>query len=98
MGWKIGYCVVLFELMVEFWKVYQYNIFVVYCFIQYVLADYLQDVVIYQSLLDFYQCKCDLLLEVMVGLRFKLFFCQGIYFCNFDYFEISDELDWVFVY
>ena len=53
-GWKLGYCCAPKELMKEFQKVHQFNVFCVNHPMQKALADYLQDPNNYLQLSDFY--------------------------------------------
>lgn len=92
-GWKIGYCIAPPALTTEFRKVHQYNTFAVHRPTQHALADYLEDASTYRSLPAFYQEKRDLLLDVLEATNFKPLPCEGTYFCNFDYSEISDMPD-----
>ena len=58
-GWKIGYCVAPPNLMEEFRKVHQFNVFSVNTPTQYALAEYLRDAEHYLSLSGFFQQKRD---------------------------------------
>lgn len=92
-GWKIGYCVGPKILMDEFRKVHQFNVFCVNSFVQYALADYLQDPAPYMNLPQFYQQKRDFLANALDGSRLKPLPSEGTYFQLFDYSAISDEKD-----
>jgi methionine transaminase len=92
-GWKIGYCVAPDYLMKEFRKVHQFNVFSVNSFVQYGIADFLEDPESYLTLPNFYQQKRDFFGEAMIGSRLKPLTSEGTYFQLFDYSEISDELD-----
>ncbi|MFT5764733.1 MAG: methionine aminotransferase [Saprospiraceae bacterium] len=92
-GWKIGYCVGPDYLMKEFRKVHQFNVFSVNSFVQYGIADFLEDPEPYLSLPGFYQQKRDFFGETMLGSRFKPLSSEGTYFQLFDYSEISNEPD-----
>src|SRR5690606_11931471 len=59
-GWKIGYCIALSQLTVEFRKIHQYLTFSTVTPIQYALAEYLEVADRYLSIPDFYQQKRDL--------------------------------------
>ncbi len=58
-GWKMGYCVAPELLMREFRKVHQFNVFSCNSFVQYGIADYLENPETYQQLSIFYQQKRD---------------------------------------
>lgn len=91
-GWKIGYAVAPAELMVEFRKVHQYEVFCVNGPMQYALAEFLMDEENYQ-IADFYQQKRDLFRAQIAGSRFTLLPCAGSYFQLVDYSQISEEKD-----
>lgn len=92
-GWKVGYCVAPEHLMKEFRKVHQFNVFSVNSFVQYGIADFLDDPSSYLSLPTFYQQKRDFFSEIMQSTRFKASASEGTYFQLFDYSEISDQSD-----
>lgn len=92
-GWKIGYCVAPSHLMGEFRKVHQFNVFSVNSFVQYALADFLQDPSNYLGLSDFYQQKRDAFNKYIDGSNLKPLASEGTYFQLFDYSSISDMPD-----
>src|SRR5690606_12395059 len=92
-GWKMGYCCAPKELMQEFQKVHQFNIFCVNHPVQKALADYLQEPNHYLNLSEFYQQKRDLFLSLIQHSRFKIMPSKGTYFQSLDYSEITDEND-----
>ena len=96
-GWKLGYCVAPDYLMDEFRKVHQWNVFCVNSFLQYALADYLQDPSTYEYLPAFYQQKRDLLLDALSQSRFTPLHSEGTFFQLFAYDKISSEVDTEFV-
>jgi len=89
-GWKTGYVVAPENLMTEFRKVHQFNVFSVNTPIQYALADYLKDAQNYLSLPAFYQQKRDFFVDNLQGSRFKVIPSHGTYFQLLDYSAISD--------
>lgn len=95
-GWKIGYCCAPSELMSEFRKVHQFNVFSVHHPSQKGIADYMQDVSTYIELPDFFQKKRDLFLSLIESSRFKFTPSKGTYFQVLDYSEITDESDIAF--
>ncbi len=92
-GWKTGYCCAPKELMDEFKKVHQFNVFCVNHPMQKALADYLQEPNHYLGLSQFYQDKRDLFLNLIRDSRFKFIPSKGTYFQGLDYSEITDEYD-----
>lgn len=92
-GWKIGYCCAPKELMDEFKKVHQFNVFSVNHPAQKGLADYLQEPNHYLSLPKFYEEKRDYFLSLIKDSRFKINPSQGTYFQVLDFTEITHEHD-----
>ncbi|HRP96927.1 MAG TPA: pyridoxal phosphate-dependent aminotransferase [Rhodocyclaceae bacterium] len=96
-GWKIGYVVGPRELMAEFRKVHQFNVFTVNTPMQYALADYMAEPARHLGLAGFYQAKRDFFRAQMAGSRFELLPSHGTYFQLARYAAISDEPDMAFV-
>ncbi|MBL4586235.1 MAG: methionine aminotransferase [Flavobacteriales bacterium] len=92
-GWKVGHVLAPKELMKEFRKVHQFNVFSVNTPVQYALADFLQDRDHYLELGAFYQQKRDTFNRLLQGSKFKIIPSEGTYFQLLDYSEISDEKD-----
>jgi methionine aminotransferase len=92
-GWKMGYVLAPRELMAEFRKVHQFNVFVANGPIQYALAEHMKDRDAYLSLAAFYQQKRDFFLAALEGSRFKPLPSRGTFFQNLCYEAISDEPD-----
>ncbi len=92
-GWKIGYCLAPKNLMAEFRKAHQFNVFSVNTPMQYALAEYIQDKSTYLELAEFYKKKRDTFNKLFAGTRFKLKASQGTYFQLLDYSAITDEKD-----
>lgn len=92
-GWKIGYCCGPKNLMMEFRKVHQFNVFSVNHPMQKGIADYMQDAETYLGLNDFFQQKRDLFLNLISESRFKFKPSIGTYFQVLDYSDITDEHD-----
>lgn len=92
-GWKMGYCVAPKDLMAEFQKVHQYNVFCVNHPIQDALNEYLQIPQHYLQLSDFYQQKRDLFLNLIQGSRFEFIPSEGTYFQLLDFSKITQEND-----
>jgi methionine aminotransferase len=96
-GWKVGYVVAPRELMAEFRKVHQFNVFTVNTPVQLALADYMTDASRHERLAAFYEAKRDVFRAGLEGSRFELLDCRGTYFQLARYRAISDEPDTAFV-
>lgn len=92
-GWKTGYCCAPKELMEEFQKIHQFNVFSVNHPVQKGLADYMKDPNTYLGLPEFFQAKRDLFLNLIKDSRFKFKPSQGTYFQVLDYSKITQEND-----
>ncbi|MFL1894529.1 methionine aminotransferase [Aquimarina sp. 2-A2] len=92
-GWKTGYCLAPSELMKEFRKVHQYNVFSGNHPVQEAIARYLENPSHYLSLPHFYQQKRDLFLSLLEGSSFKMNPTSGTYFQLLDYTAITEEGD-----
>lgn len=92
-GWKIGYCCAPKELMDEFRKVHQFNVFSVHHPSQIAITEYLKQPNHYLELSSFYQQKRDLFLELIKDSNFEFVPSQGTYFQNLSYENISNEKD-----
>lgn len=92
-GWKIGYCAAPAELMHEFRKTHQFNVFCVSHPVQHAMAQYLLDKQNYLGLNTFYQQKRDFFLSGLTGSRLLFTPSQGTYFQLLDYSEISNDAD-----
>lgn len=91
-GWKIGYCLAPENLMNEFRKVHQYEVFSVNTPMQMAIGEYIQNYDEAQ-ISKMYQAKRDYFLSELKDSRFKPIHSQGSYFQLLDYSEISDEAD-----
>ena len=92
-GWKIGYVVGPAELMAEFRKVHQFNVFTVHAPSQLALAEYMQDASRHLGLAAFYQEKRDFFRRLMASTPFELLPCRGTYFQLARYGHLSDKTD-----
>jgi len=92
-GWKMGYCLAPAELMVEFRKTHQFNVFSVNHPMQKALATYIKSPDNYLQLPDFYQAKRDFFLDAIKCSRFSVIPSKGTYFQLLNYQNISDESD-----
>jgi methionine aminotransferase len=92
-GWKIGYCFAPANLMHEFRKVHQFNVFSSNTPMQYALAQYIRGSKSYLNLPKFYQRKRDFFIKAIRETKFRLKPASGSYFQLLDYSNISDEKD-----
>lgn len=92
-GWKIGYCCAPKDLMTEFRKVHQFNVFSVHHPAQKGLADYMQDADTYLKLGEFFQHKRDLFLSLIANTKFTFKRAQGSYFQVLNYSAFTNEAD-----
>jgi len=95
-GWKIGYAVGPAHLMKEFRKTHQWNVFSVNSFVQYALAEFLEDEENYKGLSSFFQGKRDLFHSYLKDSKLQAIFSRGTYFQLYDYSELSDKEDTIF--
>lgn len=92
-GWKLGYCVAPKELMKEFNKVHQYNVFCVNHPMQVAINAYLQNEQHYLGLAEFYQQKRDFFLSLIKDSRLEFTPSQGTYFQTASYKNITQKKD-----
>ena len=90
-GWKIGYCIAPAYLMNEFRKVHQFNCFSCNSPVQFALADFLKETIVYMELGDFLQKKRDFFYNLMKKTKFKALPSQGSYFQLYNYSALSNE-------
>lgn len=89
-GWKIGTAAAPRELMREFRKVHQFNVFTVNTPMQYGVAEYLRSDHAYAAVGTLYQAKRDLFRAGLAESRFNLLPVAGSYFQCVDYGAIRD--------
>jgi len=92
-GWKMGHVMAPAELMKEFRKVHQFNVFSVNTPAQHALAEFLDDREHYLELGAFYQEKRNRFVHLLEGSNFKILPSEGTYFQLLDYSKISEEKD-----
>lgn len=92
-GWKMGYCCGPKELMKEFVKVHQFNVFCVNHPVQIALATYINDANNYKELNSFYEQKRDVFLNAIQDSRFSFTNSKATYFQVLNYAAISEEYD-----
>ncbi|MEL6944581.1 MAG: methionine aminotransferase [Bacteroidota bacterium] len=95
-GWKIGYCVGAEPLIAEFKNIHQWNVFSVNSFVQYALAEHLEDASSYESLPQFFQQKRDLLTKELASLPMQAKISEGTYFQLYRYGDLSDLEEFAF--
>lgn len=96
-GWKVGYCIAPENLMKEFRKVHQFNVFAVNSVAQAAFAEVLLHKELYLELSANYQKKRDFFRTAIQSSRFRLLKCEGTYFQLAAYSKISEERDVEFV-
>ena len=92
-GWKLGYVVAPEDLMAEFRKVHQYNVFCINHPMQAAVTEFLDNKDHYLELSAFYAQKRNLFLDLIKESRFTFQPSAGTYFQNLNYADISDEAD-----
>lgn len=92
-GWKMGYCVGPEHLMKEFQNIHQWNVFSVNSFLQYALAEHLQDSSTYDYLPSFFQQKRDFLTEKLEQTLLEPIKANGTYFQLYHYGAFNDMTD-----
>ena len=92
-GWKTGYVLAPANLMAEFRKVHQFNVFAANTPIQYALAEFMKNENHYKGIEKFYQQKRDQFQKMLAPSRFNILPCHGSYFQLLDYSKITDEKD-----
>lgn len=92
-GWKIGYILAREELMKEFRKVHQFQIYTVNHPVQLAVAEFLKRKEEYLGLGKFYQAKRDYFRGLIAETEFKALNSYGSYFQLLDYSGITDEND-----
>lgn len=96
-GWKVGYCIAPQNLMQEFRKVHQFNVFSVNTPAQATLAEAMQHKEWLEEVNVVYQKKRDFFRLAIQSSRFRLLPCEGTYFQLASYSRISEEKDTEFV-
>ena len=92
-GWKMGYCLAPKELMHEFRKVHQFNVFTCNTPVQYALAEFMQYQQHYLGLAAFYQKKRDYFRDRLRESQFSLLPSNGTYFQSVSYDSVTGEKD-----
>ena len=92
-GWKMGYCAAPRELMKEFRKIHQFNVFSVNHPIQRAISTYLERSENYEYLSGFFESKRNVFLEAISSSRFTVIPSSGTYFQLLGYGAISQEAD-----
>ncbi len=92
-GWKIGYVLAAAELMAEFRKVHQFNVFTVNTPCQLGIAAYMRNASRHLGLAAFYENKRAYFGQQLSGSRFELLPTRGTYFQLARYDRIADLPD-----
>ncbi|WP_347174904.1 methionine aminotransferase [Polaribacter uvawellassae] len=92
-GWKMGYCCGPKELIKEFLKVHQFNVFCVNHPMQIALAKYISVANNYKELNLFYEQKRDLFLEAIKDSNFTFIPSKATYFQVLNFSNITNDND-----
>ena len=92
-GWKMGYCAAPGELMTEFRKIHQFNVFSVNHPMQAAISTFLRNPENYEYLSGFFEAKRNTFLQAIRGSRFSVIPSRGTYFQLLGYEAISEEPD-----
>jgi len=92
-GWKLGYIVGPENLMDEFKRIHQWNVFCANSFLQYAIADYFKAPSGYEKLPDFFQHKRDLMSNAFAQVPLTPKVSAGTYFQLYNYEEVSNLND-----
>ncbi len=84
-GWKLGYCLAPANMMNEFRKIHQYNVFSVNTPMQVAVTEYIKNEDHYLSLSSFFQQKRDAFRAGLAQTKFTLLPCSGSYFQSVKY-------------
>ena len=97
-GWKLAYCIARPALTEEFRKIHQFVTFTTTSFLQYAIADFMQECPEHATELPaFYQAKRDYFCTLLQDSRFRFSPSNGTYFQLVDYSAISSKDDMAFV-
>ncbi len=92
-GWAIAWILGPGNLMKEFRRIHQFQLYNVNSPLQYALADYLKEIDSFDETVEYYQGKRNYFLRLMKGTDFRFIPAQGSYFQLLDFSGISDESD-----
>ena len=92
-GWRMGYVCAPKELMQEFLRSHQYQVYSVPTPFQYAISEYILKREKYLELSQFFQEKRDFFLKCIEGSKFIPAPCSGSYFLLLNYSSITEEND-----
>jgi methionine transaminase len=92
-GWGLAWCLAPENLMVEFRKVHEFQVFNIVSPLQYALSEYLNLNPKIEEITEFYQGKRNYFLRLLKGTPFIITPSQGTYFQLVNYSNISKEPD-----
>ena len=92
-GWKVGYTLAPKNIMAEFRKVHQYNVFTVNHPVQLAIAEYMKSPDTYLEVSAMYQAKRDFFLRAIAGSKFSIHPSSGTYFQLLGYEKLSNKSD-----
>ncbi len=92
-GWKIGYCVASEDLMARIRKNQQFQVNTVNTPLQYALADYLRELVNYETISKQFEEKRNFVNDILKDSRFEIIPSKGTFYQLLGYSQISEEKD-----
>lgn len=92
-GWKLGYIAGPERLITEFKTIHQWNVFCVNSFLQFAIADYLENSKNHSYLPSFFAEKRDLMNHLFKDVPITPNIAKGTYFQLYDYSKVSDLND-----
>ena len=95
-GWKLGYVAGPDALINEFRRIHQWNVFCVNSFLQYAIADFMNDPATYERLPLFFEQKRNYLTELLADIPLKPILSKGTYFQLYNFEELSNDDDVTF--
>jgi methionine transaminase len=92
-GWGLAWCIAPENMMAEFRKIHEFQIFNVASPFQYALADYFNSADSKEEITEFYQGKRNYFNRLLKGSPYIIYPSQGTYFQLVNYSKISKEQD-----
>lgn len=92
-GWSLAWCIGPENLMREFRRIHQFQVYNVNSPLQYALAEYLSKINSFDDIVEYYHGKRNYFLRLLRGTKFQFTPSQGSYFQLLDFSGISAEPD-----
>ena len=92
-GWSVAWTLASENLMNEFRKIQQFQLYNVNSPFQYALAEYLKEVTSFDETVEYYQGKRNYFLRLIKDTPFRFIPAQGTYFQLLDFSSVSNESD-----